>query len=130
VSASGRLDQRVGELGVEREAAVATWRVDVVGQMQDTLLDVAVRQIASTSTSDGWRLTSCTLRTVATSACEWGPTTTAVCELTRASSWLVSCSRSSSTWLADVKSVKKSETARFCGPGNAPWRVKWSTKYR
>ena len=75
--------------------------VDVGAEVQHALLDRAVGQDASASTSDGWRLTSCTLRTVTGSVC--GPTTTAVCVLTRESSWLVSCSRSSSTWCAEVK---------------------------
>ena len=63
-------------------------------------------------------VTSWTLRTVAdVDVC--GPTTTAVCVLTRARSWLVSWSRSSSTWCADAKSVKKSETARRCAGASA-----------
>ena len=83
-------------------------------------------RMASASTSDGWRLTSCTLRTVAASM--WGPTTTAVWELTRARSWLVSWRRSSSTWWADANRVKKSDTARRCAGARPGCRSKLSTK--
>ena len=80
----------------------------------DALLDRAVRQDREREhqrrlqadelhAADGRRPRSC------------GPTTTAVCVLTRASSWLVSCRRSSSTWWADWNTVKKSDTTRRCG---------------
>ena len=82
---------------------------------------------ASTSTTVGCSDTSCTLRTLTVSMTP-GPTTTAVCVLTRERSWLVSWSRSSSTRCADANTLKKSDTARRCAGGRPVRRSTWSTK--
>jgi len=59
-----------------------------------------------------------------------GPTTIAVWVLTRARRWLVSCRRSSSTWCADWKRVKKSATTRRCAGASPGCPSKLSTKNR
>ena len=87
--------------------------------MQDALLDVAVRQ-------DGQRQHERRLQADQLDAADRGqgrpsagrrPPRCGV--LTRARSWLVSCSRSSSTWCADWKRVKKSATTRRCAGASA-----------
>ena len=105
---------------VASSVSAATWRIAFSTR--------PFERIASASSSEGCRLTSCTLRTVVVSTC--GPTTTAVCVLTRARSWLVSWSSSSITWWADWKRVKKSETTRRCAGASPGWRSKLSTKKR
>ena len=65
----------------------------------------------------GWSGTSCTLRTTTASDC--GPTTTAACVVTRASSWLVSCSRSS---MRHRRGGEELGDAAPLGRGERAWR--------
>ncbi len=84
---------------------------------------VPLERTATASTSSGCRLMSWALRTRAVS--NWGPTTTAAWRVSRARSWLVSWSMSSSALWAEAKN---SATARRCAAGSEPAFVKWSTK--